>query len=58
MTTMTKFYIFNTALLVIAVLNYVRACRDKNPMRKRNGIILNAIAIVLLAIAYFIRFAE
>ena len=52
---MSSFYIFALLLLVIAIINLIRALREKNPRGKKFGIIINTAAILLLGIAFVIK---
>ena len=45
-------------LLIIAIINLVRALKEKNPNGKFWGVAINVVAIVLLAIAVAISFLQ
>ena len=55
---MSKFYILMVILLIIAIINLVRAFRDKTSMSKVWGTTINTIAILLIAIAIIISFIQ
>ena len=48
---MSKFYILMLVLLVIAIINLVRALKEKKANGKSWGVDINVVAIVLLIIA-------
>lgn len=48
---MSKFYILMLVLLVIAIINLVRALKEKKSNGKLWGVAINVVAIVLLIIA-------
>ena len=48
---MSKFYILMLVLLVIAIINLVRALKEKKTNGKLWGVAINVVAIVLLIIA-------
>ena len=48
---MSKFYILMLVLLVIAIINLVRALKEKKSNSRVLGVTINAVAIVLLIIA-------
>ena len=51
MKAMSKFYILMVILLIIAIINLVRALKEKNTNAKVWGITINVIAVVLLGTA-------
>ena len=59
---MSSFYIVNIVLLVIAIFNFIHALKELRSLQKGDsgsrkvGVVLNAIAIVLLVTACVIRF--
>ena len=48
---MSKFYILMLVLLVIAIINLVRALKEKKTNGRVLGVTINVVAIVLLIIA-------
>ena len=48
---MSKFYILMLVLLVIAIINLVRALKEKKTNGRFWGVTINAVGIVLLIIA-------
>ena len=48
---MSKFYILMLVLLVIAIINLVRALKEKKSNSRVLGVTINAVGIVLLIIA-------
>ena len=48
---MSKFYILMLVLLVIAIINLVRALKEKKTNSSVLGVTINAVGIVLLIIA-------
>ena len=48
---MSKFYILMLVLLVIAIINLVRALKEKKTNGRVLGVTINAVGIVLLIIA-------
>ena len=48
---MSKFYILMAILLVIAIINLVRALKEKKSNSRVLGVTINAVGIVLLIIA-------
>lgn len=48
---MSKFYILMVILLIIAIINLIRALKEKNTNAKVWGITINVIAVVLLGTA-------
>ena len=55
---MSKFYILMLVLLVIAIINLVRALKEKKTNGRLWGVAINVVAIVLLAIAVAISFLQ
>ena len=55
---MGKFYILMAILLVIAIINLVRALKEKKTNGRFWGVAINVVAIVLLAIAVAISFLQ
>lgn len=51
---MSKFYILMLVLLVIAIINLIRACKEQKSFNKTLGITINTVAVVLLAAAMII----
>lgn len=51
---MSKFYLLMVILLVIAIINILRALKAKSSKGKVLGITINAIAIVLIVTALII----
>lgn len=55
---MSKFYILMVILLVIAIINLLRALKEKKSNSRVLGVTINAIAIVLLLVAVLISFLQ
>lgn len=55
---MSKFYILMVILLVIAIINLARALKEKKSSSKVLGVTINAVVILLIAIAIIISFIE
>ena len=55
---MSKFYILMLVLLVIAIINLVRALKEKKTNGKFWGVAINVVAIVLLVVAVAISFLQ
>lgn len=51
---MTKFYMLMLVLLIIAIINLVRALRENKSKNKVIDIATNAVAVTLLSIALLI----
>lgn len=51
---MAMFYIVLLVLLLIAIINLVRAMKEKKSNSKLLGVIINVIAIILLGVAIII----
>ena len=52
---MSKFYVLMLALLVIAIINLVRALKEKKSKGRFWGVIINVIGIILLITAVALR---
>ena len=55
---MSKFYILMVILLIIAIINLVRALKEKKSNSRVLGVTINAISIVLLLVAVVISFLQ
>ena len=55
---MSKFYILMLVLLVIAIINLVRALKEKKTNGRFWGVAINVVAIVLLVLAVAISFLQ
>ena len=55
---MSKFYILMLVLLVIAIINLVRALKEKKTKGRFWGVAINVVAIVLLVVAIAISFLQ
>lgn len=55
---MSKFYVLMLALLVIAIINLVRALKEKKSKGRVLGVTINAVGIVLLLVAVVISFLQ
>lgn len=55
---MSKFYILMVILLIIAIINLVRALKEKKSSSKVLGVTINAISIVLLLVAVVISLLQ
>ena len=55
---MSKFYLLMVILLIIAIINLLRALKEKSSKGKVLGITINAISIVLLLVAVMISFLQ
>ena len=51
---MTKFYVLMSVLIIIAIINLIRALKETNPKGKVIGVTTNVAAIALLATALLI----
>ena len=51
---MTKFYMLMSVLIIIAIINLIRALKEKHSKGKVIGVTTNVVAIALLAIALLI----
>ena len=52
---MSKFYVLMSAFLVIAIINLVRALKEKKSKGRFWGVIINVIGIILLITAVALR---
>ena len=48
---MSKFYILMVILLIIAIINLVRALKEKKSKGKFWGVAINVVGIILLVVA-------
>ena len=55
---MSKFYVLLLALLVIAIINLVRALKEKKSNSRVLGVTINAVSIVLLLVAVVFSFLQ
>ena len=55
---MRKFYILMVILLVIAIINLVRALKEKKSNSRVLGVTINAVSIVLLLVSVVISFLK
>ena len=55
---MSKFYLLMVILLVIAIINLVRALKEKKSNSRVLGVTINAVSIVLLLVAVAISFLQ
>ena len=55
---MSKFYILMVILLVIAIINLVRALKEKKSNSRVLGVTINAVSIVLLLVAVVISLLQ
>ena len=55
---MSKFYLLMVILLVIAIINLVRALKEKKTKGRFWGVAINAVGIVLLLVAVVISFLQ
>lgn len=55
---MSKFYILMLVLLLIAIINLVRALKEKKSSSKVLGVTINVVGIVLLLVAVVISFLQ
>ena len=51
---MSTFYVIMLVLIIIAIINLVRALKETNPKGKVIGVTTNVVAIALLATALLI----
>lgn len=51
---MTKFYVLMSVLIIIAIINLIRALKETNLKGKVIGVTTNVVAIALLATALLI----
>ena len=55
---MSKFYILMVILLIIAIINLVRALKEKNSKGKFWGVAINVVGIILLVVAVTLSFLQ
>ena len=55
---MSIFYILMVILLIIAIINLVRALKEKKSNSRVLGVTINAVSIVLLLVAVVISFLQ
>ena len=55
---MSKFYVLMLALLVIAIINLVRALKEKKSKGKICGVTINVVGIILLVVAIVLSFLQ
>ena len=55
---MSKFYILMLVLLLIAIINLVRALKEKKTKGKFWGVAINVVGIILLVVAVAISFLQ
>ena len=55
---MSKFYILMVILLVIAIINLVRALKENNSKGKFWGVAINVVGIILLVVAVTLSFLQ
>ena len=55
---MSKFYILMVVLLIIAIINLVRALKEKKTNGRFWSVAINVVAIVLLVVAVAISFLQ
>ena len=55
---MTKFYVLMLVLLIIAIINLVRALKEKDSKGKFLGMTINVVGIILLLMAVVISFLQ
>ena len=55
---MSKFYILMLVLLLIAIINLVRALKEKKSKGKLWGVAINVVGIILLLVAVVISFLQ
>ena len=55
---MSKFYILMVILLISAIINLVRALKEKKSNSRVLGVTINAVSIVLLLVAVVISFLQ
>ena len=55
---MSKFYILMVILLIIAIINLVRALKEKKSNSRVLSVTINAVSIVLLLVAVVISFLQ
>ena len=55
---MSKFYILMVVLLLIAIINLVRALKEKKSKGKFWGVAINVVGIILLVAAMTLSFLQ
>ena len=55
---MSKFYILMVILLIIAIINLVRALKEKKSKGKFWGVAINVVGIILLVVAVTLSFLQ
>ena len=55
---MSKFYILMLVLLLIAIINLVRALKEKKSKGKFWGVAINVVGIILLVVAITLSFFQ
>ena len=55
---MSKFYLLMVILLVIAIINLVRALKEKKTNGKFWGVAINVVGIILLVVAVTLSFLQ
>lgn len=55
---MSKFYILMVILFIIAIINLVRALKEKKSNSRVLGVTINAVSIVLLLVAVVFSFLQ
>ena len=55
---MSNFYVLMLALLVIAIINLVRALKEKKSKGKIWGVTINVVGIILLVVAIVLSFLQ
>lgn len=55
---MSNFYVLMSALLVIAIINLVRALKEKKSKGRFWGVIINVVGIILLVVAIVLSFLQ
>lgn len=55
---MSKFYILMVILLIIAIINLLRALKEKKSSSRVLGVTINAVSIVLLLVAVVISLLQ
>ena len=55
---MTKFYMLMLVLHIIAIINLIRALKEKKSSSKVLGVTINAVGIVLLLVAVVISLLQ
>ena len=58
MNTMSKFYILMVTLLIIAIINLVRALKEKKSKGNFWGVAINVASIILLVVAVSLSFLQ